>query len=209
MQKPQEHGHICTDTGVFTHHGPAVECVMWRTRSNTKIWVLREETKHNFFSRKHIKAPGVRACERQGFRAPPSLSQFPQPQQDLEQLNDPPSVQSPALGCPAGLGSTSKPRRCPHVCPERTPRRMLPLPRCNPNLLATPVRRPTCLGASAEVVWTSAPRRPLDSNTTVGTRGVLAAIRAITDQALSPTQTPAPSPRLENTNLPSHFLQRL
>lgn len=72
-----------------------------------------------------------------------------------------------------------------------------------------PVRRPTCLGASAEVVWTSAPRRPLDSNTTVGTRGVLAVIGAITDQALSHKKTPAPSPRLENTNLPSHLLRRL
>ena len=42
------------------------------------------------------------------------------------------------------------------------------LPRENPQPLGA--GRPTCLGVSAEVVWASAPRRPLNSNSTVGTR---------------------------------------
>lgn len=138
IQKPQEHGHICMDTDVFTHHVCAVECEMWRTQSNTKIWVLREETKPNFFSRKHIKAAGVRECEYQRSWAPPVSPSSHSPNKTLSGWNDTPSFQSPALGCPAGLGSTSKPSRCLHVCPERAPRLMLPLPCCNPNLPSRP-----------------------------------------------------------------------
>lgn len=87
----QSHMH---GRGCFYTPDRAVECVIWRTRSNTKIWVLREETKLNFFSRKHIKAAGVRECECQGFQAPPVSPSSHSPIKTSSSWDDPP-VSSP------------------------------------------------------------------------------------------------------------------
>ena len=47
---------------------------------------------------------------------------------------------------------------------------MTPIPSYHVKTRCPGAGRPTCLGASAEVARASAPRRPLDSNSTAGTR---------------------------------------
>ena len=47
---------------------------------------------------------------------------------------------------------------------------MTPIPSYHVKTHCPGAGRPTCLGASAEVARASAPRRPLDSNSTAGTR---------------------------------------
>lgn len=96
------------------------------------------------------------------------------------------TLQSPVpvagLSCRPGL--ESKPvkmsvclARAPWLCDEHHGSRSHYL--LQPKPPVPPTGRPTCLGASAEVAWTSAPWRPLDSNTTAGTRGALVGGRGL------------------------------